>query len=145
MRKLPLEALDFLDAGAYPQYQLLRIDREDVTVSRAAPVAAFIVDWYCDGRLLALQIAPAPGSGWREERWPPAVVLEVAKGVPLPEITGHRYNKESWFVEGGLRWPSEGRGMSFEYTDGLTDVIFNVIDRQTGEDRRAGQTGWSCH
>ena len=144
LRRLPLEALDFMTGGEYPHYQLFLIDNTGVAKTRARPVAAWMFEWFCGDNLLALQLEPAEGAMWSNDRSPPAVVIAFGEEKPLPDVE-HSFNEETYFASGKFTWPSEGRAVTYNYTDSYTDPVFKLVDLQTGETRFAPETGRSCH
>lgn len=144
-RTLPLEAIESITGGKYPHYQLLLIDEGGVATTTAVPVQAWIVEWYCDGRLLLLELAPPSGVKWGTGAWPPSLVLAFDRETPLPDVSEHRFDSENYFNYGKLVWPSEGRAFSYQYTDSYTDPVFNLVDEQTGLTHYADDVGPMCH
>lgn len=144
-RTLPLEAVEPITGGDFPYYQLFLVDANGVAKTTAVPVQAWIVEWYCEGRLLLLELAPPPGVKWSTGRWPPSLVLAFDDEIPLPEVSEHRYNSEDMFNYGKLAWPSEGRSFRYSYTDSYTEPVFRLEDEQTGLTHYAGDVGPMCH
>lgn len=145
VRLLPLDALDFLTNGRYPSYQLLQVLPDGVMTAQARPSGAAIMEWYCEGKLLVLQLAPEPHTEDDSTHWRFPGVLEFGDARPLPEVSDHRHNSEDWFNYGRIAWPSQGRSFDYQHSDSFTETILRLKDNQTGEKRYAGETGWSCH
>lgn len=144
-RKLPLEAIESITGGDYPYYQLLLIDENGVAKTTARPVQAWIVEWYCEGRLLLLELAPSSDVKWSTGRWPPSLVLAFNDETPLPDVSEHRFDSKNLFNYGKLVWPSEGRAFSYSYTDSYTEPVFRLEDEQTGLTHYADDVGPMCH
>lgn len=144
-RTLPLEVIESITGGKYPHYQLLLIDEGGVSATTAVPVQAWIVEWYCDGRLLLLELAPPSDVRWITGPKPPSLVLAFDREMPLPDVSEHRFDSKALFNHGKLVWPSEGRAFSYQYTDSYTDPIFRLIDEQTGITYYTDDVGPMCH